>query len=167
MTARGKQSKEAINQLTMFPTMIVIVRVLMGISMFELGLRLFLGGGWNAWPNIGVVLPGFPQGPIGSIVTNLWGNPVAIQLLMWGSMLIGAALITGTMVRLASYGGIFIMLSLYLSVLPPNSVWIDQHIIYILLFTILIVSRAGTVMGMDKVLTKLEQRVPAMSYLLG
>lgn len=55
----------------------------------------------------------------------------------WGMTLIGIALITGIMLRLASYGGILMMALYYLVILKfpyvgDHSFIIDEHIIYIL-----------------------------------
>lgn len=143
-------------------------RLVMGGSMIGLGLRLFVGGGWDAWNSIGVVLPStYPRGPIGKIFLNFWGNPFVIQLLIWSSVLIGVALVLGVAVRLASYGGILIMLMLYLAVIPPSSVIINQQVMYIVVFTLLAVGKAGKIGGFDALLSPLEEEYPKLKYLLG
>lgn len=136
--------------------------------MIGLGLRLFVGGGWGAWNSIGVVLPStYPRGPIGNIFVNFWGNVYVIQLLIWSSVAVGIALVLGFFLRLASYGGILIMLMLYLAVIPPASVIFNQQIIYILVFAILAISKAGEVGGFDAILAPLEEEYPILKYLLG
>lgn len=55
----------------------------------------------------------------------------------WGITLIGIALISGIMLRLASYGGILMMALYYLVILKfpyvgDHSFIVDEHIIYIL-----------------------------------
>ncbi|MBS3786686.1 hypothetical protein KGY79_00655 [Candidatus Bipolaricaulota bacterium] len=144
-------------------------RLAMGASMIGLGLRLFVGGGWGAWNTVGVVLPTtYPRGPVGNILLNFWGNPFVIQLLIWSSVMIGIALVFGAAVRLASYGGMLIMLLFYLAVIPPGSVIISQQIIYLVMFGILAIGEAGKVGGIDSFLAPiLEERYPALKYLLG
>ena len=146
-----------------------LARVLMGGSLIGLGLRLFVGGGWDAWNAIGVVLPTtYPRGPIGDIFLNFWGNPFVIQLLIWSSVLVGIALVLGIAVRLASYGGILIMLMLYLAVIPPGSVILNQQIMYIVVLLFLVAGEAGKVGGLDSFLAPiLEERYPSLKYLLG
>lgn len=145
-----------------------LARVGLGVSMLELGLRLFLEGGWGAWMNIGVVLPTtYPRGPIGAILEQFWGNQAVIQLLIWASVLVGAALIFGVAVRLASYGGIVMMIALYLAVIPPASLIVNQHIVYALLFLVIVVSKAGKIGGFDSWLEVFEEQYPMLRYLLG
>ena len=146
-----------------------LARVLMGGSLIGLGLRLFVGGGWDAWNSIGVVLPTtYPRGPIGDIFLAFWGNQFVIQLLIWSSVLVGIALVLGIAVRLASYGGMLIMLMLYLAVIPPGSVILNQQIIYIVVFLFLVAGEAGKVGGLDSFLAPiLEERYPSLKYLLG
>jgi len=149
-------------------TILFLTRLIMGGSMIGLGLRLFVGGGWDAWNAVGVVLPStYPRGPIGKIFLNFWGNPFVIQLLIWSSVLIGVALVLGVAVRLASYGGIMIMLMMYLAVIPPSSVILNQQVIYILVFITLAVGEAGKIGGFDSLLVSLEDDYPKLRYLLG
>ena len=146
-----------------------LARVAMGASMIGLGLRLFIGGGWDAWNSVGVVLPStYPRGPIGQIFLNFWGNYFVIQLLIWSAVLIGLALVFGVAVRLASYGGMLIMLMMYLAVIPPSSVIVNQQLMYILVLGFLAVGEAGKVAGFDKFLAPpLEDKYPMLKYLLG
>lgn len=149
--------------------LLFLARLAMGASMIGLGLRLFVGGGWGAWNTVGVVLPTtYPRGPIGNILLNFWGNQFVIQLLIWSSVLIGIALVLGVAVRLASYGGMVIMLMFYLAVIPPGSVIISQQVIYLIMFAILAIGEAGKVGGLDSFLAPiLEDRYPKLKYLLG
>ncbi len=149
--------------------LLFVARLATGASMIGLGLRLFVGGGWSAWNTIGVVLPTtYPRGPVGEILLNFWGNQFVIQLLIWSAVLIGIALVLGVAVRLASYGGIIIMLMFYLAVIPPGSVIISQQIIYLIMFSILATGEAGKIGGMDSLLAPpLEERYPKLKYLLG
>ena len=151
-----------------FKLVLFIARIAVGASMIGLGLRLFVGGGWGAWNTVGVVLPTtYPRGPVGEIFLAFWGNQAVIQLLIWSSVLIGAALVLGVAVRLASYGGILIMLMFYLAVIPPGSVIINQQLMYIIVFAFLVVGKAGEIAGFDSLLGEFEKKYPALRFLLG
>lgn len=144
-------------------------RVVTGASMIGLGLRLFVGGGWGAWNSIGVVLPTtYPRGPIGDIFLSFWGNEFVIQLLIWGSVAVGLSLVFGAFLRLGAYGGILIMLMLYLAVIPPASVIFNQHTVYIMVLAILAISKAGEIGGIDSFIGEpLEESYPKLKYFLG
>lgn len=165
MSANSAKSK--VNSFGLRVTLF-ITRVVTGASLIGLGLRLFFSGGWGAWNSMGVVLPStYPRGPIGKIFLNFWGNYFVIQLLIWASVAVGLALVFGAFLRLASYGGMLIMLMLYLAVIPPATVIFNQHTVYIMVFTILVVSKAGEIGGIDVLLAPLEEKYPTLKYLLG
>lgn len=146
---------------------LLLARIATGASFIGIGLRLFVGGGWDAWNVVGVVLPTtYPRGPIGNVLLNFWGNPAVIQLLIWALVLVGLALVFGLALRLASYGGMLIMLLMYLAVVPPASAIISQQVIYLIVLMILAVGEAGTVMGFDSFLLPLEEEYPVLRYFL-
>lgn len=79
----------------------------------------------------------------------------------WGLTLIGISLILGLFVRLSSFFGIILMLLYYFPVLTfpyirPHSFVIDDHIMYSLVFFLLIAFRAGRIWGMDRMVLKLS-----------
>lgn len=164
-----KNDREKIGSRAGLRFTLFLARLAMGASMIGIGLRLFVGGGWGAWNAVGVVLPStYPRGPIGNILLNFWGNQIVIQLLIWALVLIGLALVLGVAVRLASYGGMFIMLLMYLAVIPPSSAIISQQLIYMVVFLAMVTGEAGKVMGMDSFLAPiLEEKYPALKYFLG
>jgi len=71
------------------------------------------------------------------------GNIELINILnSWGQLLIGLSLIFGVLVRLSSLFGILMMFLYYIPELSfpyvgKNAFLVDQHIIYILIFTVL------------------------------
>ncbi len=145
----------------------LLARIGTGASLIGVGLRLLVGGGWDAWNVVGVFLPTtYPRGPVGKILLNFWGNPAVIQLLLWALVLVGLALVFGLALRLASYGGMLIMLLMYLAVVPPGSAIISQQIIYLFLLMVLAVGEAGTVLGFDSFLLPLEEKYPWVRYFL-
>ncbi len=92
----------------------------------------------------------------------------------WGLTLIGVALILGIFVRVASIGGIMLMLLYYFPTLDglyPNthSLIVDEHIIYICAFFVLASFRAGRVFGLEKWCSNLPicARFPRLRALLG
>ena len=100
--------------------------------------------------------------------------PVIDFLNMWGLTLIGAALILGIFVRLASVAGLLLMILYYLPILQfphpnPNSYIVDQHIIFMAAFLILAAFRAGRVWGLEKTCVALPicSRFPRLRALLG
>lgn len=70
----------------------------------------------------------------------------------WGLTLVGAALILGVLVRWASLGGMLFMVLYYVPVLKIP--YVDDHIIYIIMFLIFFASNAGTLWGLDSMLYK-------------
>lgn len=73
----------------------------------------------------------------------------------WGLTLVGISLITGILIKYASYGGILLMALYYLPVLDfpkvgNNSLIVDEHIIYIIIFSLLISTNAGEFLGLGK-----------------
>lgn len=76
----------------------------------------------------------------------------------WGQTLIGLSLISGTLVRLSSVFGALLMILYYLPALDfplvKNGFLIDNHIIFILVFVIFIIERAGTFWGLDTFINK-------------
>lgn len=92
----------------------------------------------------------------------------------WGLTLIGVALILGIFVRLASVGGIMLMLLYYFPTLDglyPNthSFIVDEHIVYACAFFVLASFRAGRVFGLEKWCSNLPlcAKFPKLRELLG
>lgn len=85
----------------------------------------------------------------------------------WTEVLLGLALITGTMVRPAALLGAIEVLLFYLAVLPPAQGWINSQIIYILAFVVLIFSGAGYFLGLDYFGIRQERAKRRLRYFLG
>lgn len=73
----------------------------------------------------------------------------------WGLTLVGISLITGILVKYASYSGIVLMMLYYLPILDfpkagNNSFIIDEHIIYIIIFSLFITTNTGEFLGLGK-----------------
>lgn len=136
---------------------VFLSRVALGVLFFYAGITKVLNPDWSAtgYLNTAKTFPGLYQwfasaGNIG------WVNLVN----EWGLTLIGVALIAGLLVRWASLGGIFIMVLYYLAILQfpyvgTNSYLVDDHIVFMSVFLVLIASNAGTFWGLDSRFKKL------------
>lgn len=100
--------------------------------------------------------------------------PVTNFLNEWGLTLVGAALILGLFVRLASVFGAAMMILFYFPILVfpkvgANAFIIDEHIIYALVFLFLGAMRAGQYFGLDKWCSNLPicSRYPKFRSILG
>jgi thiosulfate dehydrogenase [quinone] large subunit len=93
----------------------------------------------RAWIRGGSPTTGFlssATGPFAPVFQAMAGNPLVDFLFMAGLLLVGLALLTGVGVRIAGYGGTALVLTMWLSHLPPSSnPLIDQHIVYAVLLT--------------------------------
>ena len=96
----------------------------------------------QAWVNGASPTSGFLQfatdGPMQGAYQAMAGNPLIDWLFMLGLLLIGAALILGIGVRVATVTGSLLMFMMWTSMLlPANNPLIDEHIIYILLLAVI------------------------------
>lgn len=65
----------------------------------------------------------------------------------WGLTLIGIALILGIFVRFASFFGIALMVLYFFPVFPQATGWVDEHVIYSLVFLVFMAYGAGEVLS--------------------
>ena len=77
-------------------------------------------------------------------------RPIINFLNEWGLTLIGLALIFGVFVRLASFFGIVLMMLYYLPIFPPAHGLVDEHIIYSLVFLVLMAFGSGEILTLNK-----------------
>src|SRR3990167_7427454 len=130
---------------------VFLSRVCLGILFFYAGIIKVLNPNWSAagYLNSAKTFPGLYQW-FASVGNIGWIN----FMNEWGLTLVGVALITGLLVRWASLGGVLIMVFYYFAILQfpyvgPNSFLVDDHIIFISVFLVLIASNAGTFWGLD------------------
>jgi thiosulfate dehydrogenase [quinone] large subunit len=145
----------------------LLVRIAMGVLMLTLGIRLLTEGGWNAWMQIGGFLPSVVRGPFSGPFVALWENPVILDLVVWGSILVGTAMILGVFVRLAAIGGAMMMLMFYISTIPPQFGWVNQQMVFLLIFSLFPALGPGYQLGLDHFLKPLEKRYPVLRFVLG
>ncbi len=105
-------------------------------KLFGLG---FATSAEQAWLAGGSPTAGFlthaTKGPFASFFQYLATCQTTDWLFMAGLILIGLAMILGIGLRIAGYSGALMMLLMWLAVLPPaHNPFMDEHIIYCLIF---------------------------------
>jgi thiosulfate dehydrogenase (quinone) large subunit len=140
-----------------------ILRIFLGGLMLEAGLDKLISGNFSA---VGYLQHGV--GPFAKLFSGLIPDVATLNyLVIWAEIAIGIALILGILIRLASYGGSLLMIAYYLPYLPPSSGWINQQIIYLLIFITLIFSGIGYFLGMDRLFWQFEERKSPWRWLFG
>ena len=123
-----------------------LLRIGMGILFFWAGYTKLINPDWSA--------AGYIAGSktfTGFYTWLLQPNilPTVNFLNEWGLTLIGAALILGIFVRIASFFGIITMTLYYLPIYPPAHGLVDEHIIYSLVFLVLMGFGAGKILTLN------------------
>ena len=145
----------------------LLMRVALGVLMLTVGIRLLTEGGWKAWVQIGGFLPRTVKGPFEGPFLALWESPVILYMVILGAIAVGAAMILGMFVRLAAVGGALMMITFYLSNLPPQFGWVNQQLMYFLIFALFPALGPGYHWGVDRFLRPYEKRFPILRYLTG
>lgn len=129
---------------------------------FTLLLRLTMG--WIfLWSGIDKLVTDFSasgflvngtQGPLGDWFQSLGTNQAALDvinpLVIWGQVLIGVTLVLGLFTRAGLFWAAAMMMMFYLAQFPPaNNPFMDDHLVYILLFGLLGALGAGRILGVD------------------
>jgi thiosulfate dehydrogenase [quinone] large subunit len=129
-----------------FAVAAVALRLVMGALFFYAGWSKLTTQGWSA---VGYL--SHATGPFAAWFQSLAGNGVVDALNVWGLMLIGAALLTGLLVRTASAFGILLMMLYYLADFVGNTAHglIDEHVVYALVLFAFIGGGFGHVWGLD------------------
>ena len=92
------------------------------------------------------------HGPFASFYQSLAGVPLVDWLFMLGLLFVGISLMLGIFVRLGSFAGIIMLALMYTAIglFPANNPFIDEHIIYILILIVLILTNSGQYLGFGK-----------------
>jgi thiosulfate dehydrogenase [quinone] large subunit len=141
-------------------TIVALLRLSLGWTMLWGFLDKTFGLGFttlpeNAWLAGGSPTTGFLQfatkGPFAELFQGMAGSPVVDWLFMLGLGLIGLALILGIGMKIASYSGALLMILMWTAALPPeHNPFMDEHLIYALLFLGMPLSKAGHIWGLGK-----------------
>ncbi|KKQ87948.1 MAG: DoxX family protein [Parcubacteria group bacterium GW2011_GWF2_38_8] len=135
-----------------------LLRLVMGWIFLWAFLDKLLGLGFatlpdKAWLAGGSPTSGFLQfgvhGPFASFYQSLAGSALVDWLFMLGLLFIGVSLMFGIFMRLGGSVGILILFLMYTAVglSPANNLFIDEHIIYILVLIMLVLTDAGQYLG--------------------
>ncbi len=137
--------------------LVLLLRFGMGWIMLYAGLSKLVNPAWTAAPQLAAAhyLPDVMQWLM--LPDNLGWLSFIVE---WGLTLIGLGLIIGLATRYASWFGILAVLTSYIVDfnLPHitgamfRSFIVDEHIIYVLVFLLLIGTRAGETWGIDRFL---------------
>ena len=108
-----------------------------------------------AWINGGSPTNGFlahaPKGPFASFYNSFAGAAWADWLFMIGLLGIGAALMLGIGMRIATISGAVMLVLMWSAVLPPaNNPFMDDHLIYALGLVVLTLIGAGKTFGFGR-----------------
>jgi thiosulfate dehydrogenase [quinone] large subunit len=94
------------------------------------------------------------QGPLGGWFQDLGTNQAALDiinpLVIWGQILIGITLTFGIFTRGGLFWGAVMVFLFYLSQFPPaTNPFMDEHLVYIVVFALLGALGAGRIFGLD------------------
>lgn len=129
---------------------IILLRLAMGALLFYSGLTRVFDSSTS-----------LPQPLVSAFLPELYhwlGDPGRLSMVNavyeWVMLLVGLLLLLGLMTRLASFLAIILALFSYLPSLPNSPRFaLNESLIYILVYILLITSKAGLYLGMDKYVT--------------
>ena len=131
---------------------LLVLRLSLGALFFYSGITKVLDPSWSAafYLKGAKTFPAFYQWFLDPSIL-----PTINLVNEWGMILIGVALILGIFVRVASLGGIMLMILYYFPILDgfyPNahSFIVDEHVVYACALFVLASFRAGRVFGQEK-----------------
>lgn len=119
---------------------------------FGLGYSTPPEGAWlsGASPTEGFLLHA-TQGPFAGIFQAMAGNPFVDWLFMIGLLAIGLCFIFGIGMRIAGFSGALMMVLMWLATLwPEHNPFLDEHLIYALVFLYLPLTESASVCGLGK-----------------
>jgi thiosulfate dehydrogenase [quinone] large subunit len=113
-----------------------------------------------AWIHGGSPTEGFlgfaTKGPFSDIYQSFAGAAWADWAFMLGLLGIGAALVLGITMRLATVAGVALLVMMWSAVLPPdNNPFMDDHLIYALTLVVLALLGANKTVGLGRVWERL------------
>jgi thiosulfate dehydrogenase [quinone] large subunit len=137
-------------------TSLALLRITIGWLFLYAGWTKIIDASWSAagYLNNAQAFPNFF-----AALTQPGVIDIVNTLNQWGLFLIGFALIFGAFVRISSVLGIVLMFLYYLPVAAfphvEHGYIVDDHIVYIVVFVVLIAFDAGHYWGLDRFLNRL------------
>lgn len=135
---------------------ILSLRVVMAYVFLSSGLEKLADPTWSAE---GFLLNAVPDGnPLGSLWPELAGAPLVDQLVIWGQVLIGLALLLGLALRFAALMGALMMVMFWAAALEggllaglpvAHGFVVSYHVVYGLILFGLGAFGAGRILGLD------------------
>ena len=122
-------------------------------KVFGWGFATAAGQGWidGGSPTAGF-LGNATSGPFKGLYAGIAGAGWADALFMLGLLGIGAALMLGVAMRIASASGALLLVLMWTAVLPPaNNPFMDDHLVYALVLGILCLTHADRTLGLGRV----------------
>ncbi|GAB4100730.1 hypothetical protein [Sinomonas halotolerans] len=138
---------------------LAVLRITLGFIFIWAFFDKLLGLGFSTPPEKSVLSGGSPttayisglKGTLSEGFHTLANQPWVDWLYMVGVLGLGLALITGVALRVATVGGVALLLLMWLSVLPiRTNPFVDQHIIYALVLIALTLNHAGDTWGLGR-----------------
>jgi thiosulfate dehydrogenase (quinone) large subunit len=147
---------------------IVVLRVLVGWHFLYEGLSKLTSAGWSASGYLRQA-----RGPLSSLFRWMAADPSVLatvnQLNMWGLTAIGLGLILGCFTRVASGGGLLVILLFYLCN-PPfvgyfysiptegSYLVVNKNLVEAAALVVILVTDSGRVAGLDRIIHRLTTR---------
>lgn len=150
------------------------VRLALGWTLLWAFLDKMFGLGYatessSAWLNGGSPTAGYLQyaasGPLADLWNSMSGNSVVDALFMLALLAVGTATILGVGQKIAGISGAALMMLLWSTRLPPeNNPFLDDHIVYAILFVGMIFVKPGRWLGLGEwwANTALVKRFPIL-----
>jgi thiosulfate dehydrogenase (quinone) large subunit len=135
-------------------------------KVFGLGFATADKGAWvnGGSPTLGFLKMG-TKGPFADFYQGIAGAGWVNWAFMLTLAAVGIALITGAGIRLAAIGGGLLLVMMWTAVLPPaNNPFMDDHLIYAGVLTVLALTHAGDTFGIGRWwgATSLARRFPIL-----
>ena len=142
--------------------MVLALRLALGWFFIQAAyLKMTAEGGWTAGGYLAKA-----TGPLDGFFNSLAGNGVVDGFVIVGELLIGIALVLGAATRFTVLAGSVLVALIFLTRLPPPGGWITIQVLVFMGLNMLAAAAAGTFMGVDALVDRVERRVPVLKYLL-
>jgi len=145
---------------------LVLLRIAIGWHFLYEGLVKLMNPDWSS---LGYLMDsrGLFQGMFHSMASNPGMLNVVDFMNTWGLLLIGAGLLVGLFSRVASIAGMLLLFFYYLShpaiigaayAIPSEGsyLWINKNLIELLALWVLYLFPTGTIIGMDRLVSKIK-----------
>ncbi len=157
-------------------TSLLVGRLIMAYIFLQSGLEKLFDPTWSAQGFLANAVQ--PGNPFHGFFTGMAGSVVVDQLVVWGQILIGIALLLGLLTRFAAFWGALMMMLFWMASLeggltqglPVEHGWVvTYHLVYVVLLFALGAWGAGRVLGLDRRIedSSFVRDNPWLRYVLG